>query len=735
MLIKKITIGALALCLSAGAMACGDDDETSNNENNTTTPTTPTPTTPDPNNTSTTPDPNNTSTTNNNTSTTNNNTSTGGTTGGTTNNTTNPPAAECGNGIVEGTEVCDGDCPDSVLVCDDNDACTADTISGSAAQCSAVCDNDPITTCIDDDGCCPAGCDGQDNDCGTNPTVQVGSACASDADCGAGGVCIPDADLPGGYCTKQCQVAADCGGDAICLAEFGGQPLCLDGCAADSDCRAPDYECADLLGDGTLNACLPPEEPVMPVEAGLPCAADTDCDDGGTCFTGPPGGYCTLLDCTSDAECAGDGACLLIDQDTNTTACLDGCVAAADCRAGYECLEVDAASGLSVCFPEPPEPTAPGTACTATADCEPPQGQSPFCITNAGYPNGYCTSTCAMDADCGMGGVCQGNFCLAGCTTDADCNTGYSCSDVNGDGTTTCNPAIAGSAAGTTCLSDDQCGVSVIGGFCVTEADNGWTGGYCSGACIDDSDCLGGSTCQLTNPSDPQNSGSICVQSCTANTDCRTPDYECYDFFGGGTNACAPVASGTGPVGGACTGYGSCAGGQDGLCLLNSDFADGYCSVTCTTDADCSAGSHCLETAGLCIDDCTTTADCRANGYECFDAVEMDGVSECWPSGTGSQGTGESCAGVYECDGGQQANCFTLLDSDGDQIGDLEFDGGYCSQACTTDAECGVDGHCSAFGGNVESCLSNCTTDADCRTNYLCVDIDQNGVNECWSSL
>ncbi len=42
-----------------------------------------------------------------------------------------PPV--CGDGHVDGKERCDGDCPDS---CDDGDACTLDSSTGSAALCT-----------------------------------------------------------------------------------------------------------------------------------------------------------------------------------------------------------------------------------------------------------------------------------------------------------------------------------------------------------------------------------------------------------------------------------------------------------------------------------------------------------------------------------------------------------------------------------------------------------------------
>jgi len=67
--------------------------------------------------------------------------------------------AKCGDGIVDSNETCeassaDKPCPTS---CDDNDPCTKDTLSGSAAQCTAVCVNTRITKALSGDLCCPSG--------------------------------------------------------------------------------------------------------------------------------------------------------------------------------------------------------------------------------------------------------------------------------------------------------------------------------------------------------------------------------------------------------------------------------------------------------------------------------------------------------------------------------------------------------------------------------------------------
>src|SRR5262249_55426928 len=59
---------------------------------------------------------------------------------------------KCGNGVYDDDETCDGDCPS----CDDGDACTIDTASGSPETCDVVCAHVAITACRGGDGCCPA---------------------------------------------------------------------------------------------------------------------------------------------------------------------------------------------------------------------------------------------------------------------------------------------------------------------------------------------------------------------------------------------------------------------------------------------------------------------------------------------------------------------------------------------------------------------------------------------------
>jgi hypothetical protein len=104
------------------------------------------------------------------------------------------PAAMCGDGQLEGTEVCDGNCP-TMEQCKADDACLAPMLTGSAATCDARCDTVAITQCVKGDGCCPEGCKyPADDDCSKS--------------CGDGAVDAPETCEPTSA-TKPCPTSCD----------------------------------------------------------------------------------------------------------------------------------------------------------------------------------------------------------------------------------------------------------------------------------------------------------------------------------------------------------------------------------------------------------------------------------------------------------------------------------------------------------------------------------------------
>jgi hypothetical protein len=103
-----------------------------------------------------------------------------------------PVVDNCNNGVVDPGETCDpsvaNSCPASCAP--STDACMPNTLVG-AGTCTAQCMVQPITACADNDGCCPDGCDGMDNDCGGggggNSNDGVSGGCAAG---GGGGLAL-----------------------------------------------------------------------------------------------------------------------------------------------------------------------------------------------------------------------------------------------------------------------------------------------------------------------------------------------------------------------------------------------------------------------------------------------------------------------------------------------------------------------------------------------------------------
>ena len=158
----------------------------------------------------------------------------------------------CGNGLVEASEACDGNCP-TVKDCDDQNPCTIDVVSG--VNCDRKCTHEPYKenwggngTCVcDGRGACKSG-----GGTSPGPSGDANSAwyglCRSDADCG-GWRCVSS------LCTADCSSDASCsassaGAKATCLS---GSQLCLLVCTNDNSCPAGQF-CQDL---GDVKVCNP----------------------------------------------------------------------------------------------------------------------------------------------------------------------------------------------------------------------------------------------------------------------------------------------------------------------------------------------------------------------------------------------------------------------------------------------------------------------------------------------
>jgi hypothetical protein len=150
----------------------------------------------------------------------------------------------CGNGVVEPSELCDGDCPDR---CDDLDECTASKLVGSAAGCNAECISEPITLPVRNDGCCPPGANADiDNDCTPecgNRVIEPGEIC--DGNCPTA---CPSADA--------CNIGMIVGSTATCNAVCTNTPILSarsgDGCCPFRANANTDSDCIQRCGNGVI---------------------------------------------------------------------------------------------------------------------------------------------------------------------------------------------------------------------------------------------------------------------------------------------------------------------------------------------------------------------------------------------------------------------------------------------------------------------------------------------------
>jgi len=216
---------------------------------------------------------------------------------------------------------------------------------------------------------------------------QLGQGCSRRTGGCEGGSCLTESGtgFPGAYCAYVgCTVGMDstCPTGGVCAAGASGSNLCLDGCVADSDCRAG-YSCrgVDATVPTSSLACLPActadsqcvnrgfvcndgtgrcTQPFDAARFGAACADASECE-GGRCLSaadGWPAGLCAFAGCRLSGmgpseSCPSGGVC--VDDASGDPAigqCLVGCaVGGTTCRSGYTCTALVAGGTDGVCRP------------------------------------------------------------------------------------------------------------------------------------------------------------------------------------------------------------------------------------------------------------------------------------------------------------------------------------------------------------------------------------------------
>jgi hypothetical protein len=282
--------------------------------------------------------------------------------------------------------------------------------------------------------------------------------------------------------------------------------------------------------------------------------------------------------------------------------------------------------------------------------------------------------------------------------------------------------------AGTTCERDADCRggrcVGVLHIQAVSDAVDA-PGGYCTASCDTDSQCGRGAECSVP-AGEPEGE---CLSACNDTSPCRK-GYSCVGASArfGFSGTCQPEPETAqledGVAGLPCKSSGDCGAGECAAASpLGATLPGNYCSARCLDDADCGQGGGCLvfagsNNAGHCYALCSEDSDCTREGYRCR-LVGPD-FNACYPAPTAlpDHRAGTACNDDTDC-GGKEGSCALALTFGADD--DVPAPGGYCTQACSLDSECGAGSQCIAASARGGVCLARCVDDADCRKGYDCV--------------
>lgn len=469
------------------------------------------------------------------------------------------------------------------------------------------------------------------------------------------------------------------------------------------------------------------------------------------------GGYSDLVGYLNTAEVfrlQPDGASCGGDLDCTSQHCVDGVCCATTC--GQPCQACSAAlkeSGASgTC----------GPAKNGTAE--------PTCAATAGAPCGY-VGTCNGQGGCAFaaqGAGCGAKQCSAGAVTTFACNGQGACAQTP----TSCAPYVCATATScaAACSSDAGCVAAAWcgGGICKPDLDAGSAcsaqsqckSGFCvDGVCCDKA-CTGAcEACSLTKKG--SGADGVC-QPVKAGTD---PNAGCPDdgaascqrdgacdgagacrLYAAGLGCAAPGCQGNQPSTSACDGKGTCVAALGPSCGAYVCSA-AACTSSCSTDAECSAGSKCA--SGSCVAlsalgaKCAQAGDCASgqcvDGY-CCDAAcggqceacdVQGGEGHCVPAAGKPHGGRPACAtgdaanpcSAAACDGIERASCLEFVGSSV-ACRTASCSGGVATLVgvCAGDGKCGpvTTRDCAPYTCAGDVCSTSCSSDTECVSPSVC---------------
>lgn len=290
---------------------------------------------------------------------------------------------------------------------------------------------------------------------------------------------------------------------------------------------------------------------------------------------------------------------------------------------------------------------------------------------------------------------------------------------------------LADDIAGTPCSGDADC----PGGVCARGPqlpDVAASEGYCTRACTTTSQCGIGGTCVSSGDGE-----GLCLGNCGTEGECRA-GFQCagavmLPVFGS-PGACLPMRPADmladGVAGRSCSDDAECPGGQCATRnLLGTEYPDNYCTARCYEDSHCGAGGVCLLPLGsfdpgYCLLACETHDDCPRDGYRCW--AMNDGTRlfhACYPGADPlpDHSVGLPCDDASAC-GADHAQCATEMPYGSFSIPEIALaPGGYCTQPCALDEECGAGAQCINVNIRGGLCMASCSDAAPCREGYVCL--------------
>ncbi|MBW2731940.1 MAG: hypothetical protein JRH20_06070 [Deltaproteobacteria bacterium] len=617
---------------------------------------------------------------------------------GCTNNTDPDCSATCGNGALEAGETCDtaiaegeqGACPAS---CDDQVACTEDTLIGSG--CNVACAHTSVSACnaTQQDGCCPVGCNANtDLDCSPscgNGTIEDGERCDTKISAGNPGACPQSCD-DSVSCTVDTLVGSGCNVACSNAKITACHMTKSDSCCPIGCTSGTDIDCDPSCGNGILD---PKETCDTHIPSGQPgaCITAASCDDKVACTIDKlVGSGCTVACAnTPISACGGQ---------QKDACCPPGCNANNDADCSATCGNGAVELG-------------------ETCDTRISAGQQGACPTSCD-DGAACTLDRLVGSGCGV--ACSNpeitacslkpeGCCPAGCNANSDPDCSAECGNGVVEAEESCDTTIAPSQTG---ACPQSCDDSIP---CTTDK---LVGAGCSAACSHTAI----TTCSTL-------SDGCCANGCNANNDadCSADcgngvleaDESCDTAIATGQKGSCPQSCDDGKVCTTDTLVGAaCSASCSFVPVLSCGAAEGCCPASCNAnnDRDCkpSCGNGVVE-AG---ESCDTAIPATSKGtcpLSCDDheACTLDTL-------TGSACTAEcSFAPISTCsvamnDGCCPTGCNSLNDADClVECGNGVFEPG---ERCDTGIPTGLKGACPFACASLDPCVATTLEGSACQT-------------------